>query len=77
MDDLIWFKALLKALILPPTGPLLLAALGLGMQRRLPRIGRAIAFAGVSLLLVLSMPAVAVLLLRAVDSSPPLDLELA
>ena len=75
MDDLIWFKALLKALILPPTGPLLLAALGLGTQRRLPRIGRAIAFAGVSLLLVLSMPAVAVLLLRAVDSSPPLDLE--
>ena len=30
LPDLIWLKALLKALVLPPTGPLLLAALGLG-----------------------------------------------
>ena len=75
MPDLIWFKTLLKALILPPTGPLLLAALGLGLQRRHPRIGRAFAVAGVLVLLVLSTPVVAVLLLRWVDSSPPIDIE--
>jgi uncharacterized SAM-binding protein YcdF (DUF218 family) len=72
--DPIWLRSLLKALALPPTGPLLLAALGLGLQRRLPRTGRALTFAGVLLLLLLSMPAVSVLLLRWVDSSPPLDL---
>lgn len=54
---------------------MLLAALGLGLQGRLPRTGRAFAFAGVLLLLVLSMPAVAVLLLRSVNSSPPFDIE--
>jgi len=73
--DPIWLKSLLKALVLPPTGPLLLTAFGFGLQRRYARTGRAFAFAGVSLLLMLSMPAVAVLLLRWVDSSPPLDLE--
>jgi uncharacterized SAM-binding protein YcdF (DUF218 family) len=73
--DPIWLKSLLKALILPPTGLLLLAALGLGLQRRFPRTGRAFAVAGVLLLLMLSMPVVATFLLRAVDSSPPLDLE--
>ena len=75
MPDLIWFKSLLKALILPPTGPLLIAVLGLGLQRRLPRTGRALAFSGVLALLLLSTPVVAVLLLRWVDSSPPLDVE--
>ena len=75
MPELIWFKSLLKALILPPTGPLLLAVLGLGLQRRHPRTGRAFAFAGVLVLLLLSTPVVAMLLLRWVDSSPPLDVE--
>ena len=75
MFDPIWLKSLLKALILPPTGPLLLAALGLGLQRRFPRSGRALAFGGVLLLLLLSMPAVAMVLLRWVDSSPTLDVE--
>jgi len=71
--DPIWLRSLLKALVLPPTGPLLLAVLGLCMHRRLPRTGRAFAVAGVALLLVLSMPVVAVFLLRSVYSSPPLD----
>jgi uncharacterized SAM-binding protein YcdF (DUF218 family) len=75
LPELIWFKSLLKALILPPTGPLLLAALGLGLQSRHPRIGRAFALAGVLVLLLLSTPVVAFLLLRWVDSSPPLDVE--
>ncbi len=54
---------------------MLLAALGLGLQTRFPRTGRAVALGGVLLLLVLSMPVVAVFLLRSVDSSPPLDIE--
>ena len=75
MPDLIWLRTLLKALILPPTGPLLIAALGLALQRRHPRMGRALAVAGVLVLLVLSMPVVALPLLRWLDSSPPLDIE--
>lgn len=75
MELIFWLKALGKALVLPPTGPLLLAALGLGMLKRSPRAGRALALTGVLLLLVLSIPAVAVSLLRYVDVSPPLDLE--
>ena len=75
MIDPIWLKALLKALVLPPTGPLLVAALGLGAGLRWPRFGRALAIAGVSTLLVLSIPAVSVLLQRSVDTSPPLDLK--
>jgi uncharacterized SAM-binding protein YcdF (DUF218 family) len=73
--DPIWLKALLKALILPPTGPLLIAALGLGLQRRHPRTGWTLAVAGIVLLLLLSLPAVSIFLLRSVDSSPPLDME--
>jgi len=73
--DPIWLKALFKALVLPPTGPLLIAAVGLGAALRWPRLGRALAVAGVSLLVLLSIPAVAVLLQLCVDTSPPLDLK--
>jgi uncharacterized SAM-binding protein YcdF (DUF218 family) len=75
VDDSAWFRALLKALVLPPTGPLLLSAFGLAILRRFPRAGRTLAAAGVLLLLVLSSPMVAVVLLRSVDASPPLDYE--
>ena len=75
MIDPIAIKAVLKTLVLPPTGPLLIAVVGLLLVRRHPRAGRGLAAAGVALLLVLSMPIVATLLLRAVDSSPPLDPE--
>ena len=42
--------------MLPPTGPLLIAAIGLVLLARHFRIGRALAAIGVALLLVLSMP---------------------
>ena len=71
----IWLKAMFKAVVLPPTGPLLLAVMGLVLQRRHPRAGRACVATGVLLLVVLSMPAVAAFLLRLLDSSPPLDIE--
>lgn len=75
LPDPIWFKALFKALVLPPAGPLLLCLVGLGMQRKFPRSGRALAVTGPVLLLILSMPAVAMALLRWVNASPPLDIE--
>ena len=73
--DPYWLKALVKALVLPPTGPLLVAALGLGLLRRAPRVGRLLAFAGVLSLLLLVVPAVSDLLRQCVGGSPLLDLE--
>jgi uncharacterized SAM-binding protein YcdF (DUF218 family) len=75
LGDVAWLKALLKALVLPPTGPLLLAAAGLWMIGRVPRAGRILAWTGILLLLALSTPPVAFLLLTLVDSSPPLDVQ--
>jgi len=74
MGNWLWLKALIKALVLPPTGLLLMAALGLGIQARHARIGRFLTAAGVTLLLVISMPVVADFLTGFVDTSPPLDL---
>ena len=73
--DSLWLKAVLKALVLPPTSLLLVALTGLCCMRRAPRTGRALAAAGVLGLLVLAMPVVAELLIRFVDTSAPLDLE--
>ena len=68
-------KALFKALVLPPTGPLLLAVVGLWMIGRIPRAGRFVAWSGVLLLLALSTPTIAFLLLTLVGTSPALDVE--
>ena len=73
----LWTKAVLKALVLPPTGPLLLAAIGILLLRRAPRLGRALAAAGVGGLLVLSMPAVADFLVGFGDTSAPFDVQAA
>jgi uncharacterized SAM-binding protein YcdF (DUF218 family) len=74
MHDLLWLKAALKALVLPPTGLLLMTALGLGIRARFPRLGQTLAAAGVSLLLVISIPVVADFLMQFVDTSTSLDL---
>jgi uncharacterized SAM-binding protein YcdF (DUF218 family) len=71
--DLFIAKKALTALVLPPTGPLLVALVGLALLRRRPRWGRALAWLGVLSLLVLSLPLVSHALLRAVDQTPPLD----
>jgi uncharacterized SAM-binding protein YcdF (DUF218 family) len=73
MWDWIWVKAVLKALILPPGGPLLLALAGLAMIGRHPRAGRRVAFAGVALLFALSIPAVGLMLTSLVDAASPFD----
>jgi uncharacterized SAM-binding protein YcdF (DUF218 family) len=72
--DLFIAKKALAALVLPPTGPLLIALLGLALLGRRPNWGRALGWFGVLSLLALSLPAVSHALLRAVDQSPALDL---
>lgn len=70
---LLWIKALVKAIVLPPTGPLLVALAGVLMIGRRPRSGRILAFTGVVTLLLLSTPIVASLLIRGLDRSPVFD----
>ena len=75
MIDPYWLKAFVKAVVLPPTGPLVVAAIGLGILHRWPRVGRSLAAAGVLSLLLLSVPAVSNLLRQSVGGSPVLDLD--
>lgn len=70
----IWFKALVRDVALPPTGPLLLALAGIAIAGRYPRRGRQLALAGVILLALLSMPVVGAFLVRCLDQTPALDL---
>jgi len=73
MIDPIWLKAVAKTLVLPPTGLLLLALLGLSMRRRFPRAGSLAAWTGVLLLLVLSIPVVGGLLVQTLGPPPVFD----
>ena len=77
MIDPIWLKALIKPLALLPTGPLLLAAVGLAVSQWIPRFGRSLAACGVVGLLGLSIPVVAEILIGFVDISVPFELETA
>jgi hypothetical protein len=72
--DPIWVKAVAKSLVLPPTGLLLLALVGLALSRRFPRAGRAMAWSGVVALLALSIPVVSGFLIRSLDTAPPFDI---
>lgn len=73
MIDPIWLKAVAKVLVLPPTGLLLIALLGLCFRRRYPRAGMFAAWGGVVGLLALSLPAVAGFLVWCLGPSPPFD----
>ncbi len=73
MIDVYWLKALAKALVLPPTGPLLVAALGLALLRRSPRLGRALAWGGVVSLLAISIPAISFLLRQGIGEWSAFD----
>jgi uncharacterized SAM-binding protein YcdF (DUF218 family) len=75
--DAVWTKMVLKALILPPTGPLLVALVGLLLCARHPRAGRRIALAGTVFLLLISMPVVAGVMTRWLEGAPTLDAEAA
>lgn len=65
-------KNILAALVLPPTGPLLLAMFGLWLARRRPRIGHGLIALGIVSLLLLSTPWVANRLLRGLEDTPPI-----
>ena len=65
-------KKILSALILPPLGPLLAIILGLLLWRRLPRLGRWLAWCGTLALISLSMPLVGHMLLASTEGAPPL-----
>ena len=71
--DLFLVKKFLTALVLPPTGPLILAFLGLMLLKARPMLGRGLAWLGILALLVFSMPFVSHALLVFLDGSPPLD----
>src|SRR5690348_4640264 len=69
----LWLKQVVKWLVLSPVGPLLVAYAGFVIARRRPRLGWRIALSGLVLLTLLTMPAVGILLERALDRSPALD----
>jgi uncharacterized SAM-binding protein YcdF (DUF218 family) len=66
-------KKILAALILPPFGPLLLAAFGLAVLRRRPRLGRTLAWTGLVLATLLALPASVDLLLIPLERYPVFD----
>lgn len=74
---LLQLKTLLKDLVLPPAGPLILALLGLVLLKERPRLARACLIAGIASLWLLSTPIVADALTGLVELYPPLDLRLA
>jgi uncharacterized SAM-binding protein YcdF (DUF218 family) len=71
---LLRFKLLLKTVILPPTGPLLLAVLGVFLLKRRPRLACACLILGLGSLWLLSTPVVCDALTALAEHYPPLDL---
>jgi uncharacterized SAM-binding protein YcdF (DUF218 family) len=74
---LIWLlhlKTLLKDLILPPAGPLLLALLGLLLLKTRPRLARICLIAGLASLWLLSTPIVSDAISGLAERYPPLEL---
>jgi uncharacterized SAM-binding protein YcdF (DUF218 family) len=66
-------KMLLKGLILPPAGPILLASLGAILLRRRPWLARTCLILGLGSLWLLSTPVVSDALERLAEQYPPLD----
>jgi uncharacterized SAM-binding protein YcdF (DUF218 family) len=71
---LLQFKTILKAFILPPGGPLLLALLGLLLLKRRPRLARLCLVVGIASLWLLSTPIVSDAMTGLVERYPVLDL---
>jgi uncharacterized SAM-binding protein YcdF (DUF218 family) len=66
-------KKLITALVLPPTGALLITMGGLLLLGRKPRLGRVLAWCGVLTLLALSLPPVSIGLVTLVGDTAPVD----
>jgi uncharacterized SAM-binding protein YcdF (DUF218 family) len=74
---LLRLKTLLKAIVFPPAGPLLLAILGVFLIKRRPRLARACLILAVASLWLLSSPWMSDALTGLVERYPPLDLRTA
>ncbi len=74
MDLLLWRKVL-AAIVLPPIGPLLVLVAGVLVFGRWPRLGRGLVWTGIAALALLSTGIVARGLHWAIDVSPPLRVE--
>jgi uncharacterized SAM-binding protein YcdF (DUF218 family) len=74
MEPDLALRAVCRALVLPPGGPVLLACAGLVVWRHAPRLGRALVAAGLALIVLLSVPVLADLLNQQVERYPPIDL---
>jgi uncharacterized SAM-binding protein YcdF (DUF218 family) len=74
MMMLLRFKTLLKGIILPPAGPLLLAILGVLLMKRRPALARTCLILGLGSLWLLSTPVVSDAVTRLAEHYPPLDL---
>ncbi|HXQ64557.1 MAG TPA: YdcF family protein [Steroidobacteraceae bacterium] len=74
MDADLAVRAVCRALVLPPGGPLLLGCAGLALLGRAPRAGRVLIALGLGSLLLLSLPLVGDSLIRLAQRYPPLDL---
>lgn len=70
----IYVKSILRNLILPPAGLLILAFIGLLLSRRHRRLGNALIATSLGLLWLGSLPGVANWLQRQAERYPPLDL---
>jgi uncharacterized SAM-binding protein YcdF (DUF218 family) len=70
---LLQLKGLLKNLLLPPAGPLLLAMLGVLLLKRRPTFARACLVLGIGSLWLLSTPVVSDALTGLAERYPPLD----
>jgi uncharacterized SAM-binding protein YcdF (DUF218 family) len=77
LNWLLQLRTLLKELVLPPAGPILLALLGLLLLKRRALLARICLIAGLGSLWALSTPIVADGITRLVERYPPLDLQLA
>jgi uncharacterized SAM-binding protein YcdF (DUF218 family) len=71
--DLFFIKKIFIALVLPPTGPLIVAFIGLVLLKVRPKLGATLAWLGLLILLILSLPIASDRLLRAVYDQGPLD----
>jgi len=69
-----YVKSMLRNLILPPAGLLLLAFVGLLVSRRHRRLGNALAATSLGLIWLISLPVVANWLQHQAERYPPLDL---
>jgi uncharacterized SAM-binding protein YcdF (DUF218 family) len=74
MMVLLRLKTLLKGIILPPAGPLLLAILGVLLIERRPRLARICLILGLGSLWLLSTPLVSDAVMRLAEHYPPLEL---